>query len=196
MRRAWLLLVGMVLGMGLGPGPGAIAHAQAAGAVPSRHVARWPDRFDAPLRVFVDPAPHAGWSEAHQRAVRAAFDRWVATGIPLRLAFVTAPGAAEVTVRTVDRFPDGISGRTTWRRDGAGWMQHGAIVLARYAADGSLLTAEELHAVALHEIGHLLGLPHVSDGEQIMASRIRVRSLSPADEHAVRRLYRVGRYAS
>lgn len=198
MRRVRVLLVNVVARMavslavwsGLGIGGVPVAHAQSRETT----MPRWPERITHPLRVFVEKADEApldrtDWSADHVRAVHTAFDVWVATGIPIRLTFVSSPALADVTVRTVSRFPEGISGRTTWQRDAAGWMQRGAIVLARRAADDTPFLADEIHAVALHEVGHLLGLPHVTDPGQIMAPRIRARMLSPGDVATIRSLY-------
>src|SRR5256885_625457 len=54
---------------------------------------------------------------------------------------------------------------------------------------GEVLDEEAMRAMALHEIGHLLGLDHTQDATSIMAPKVRVRDLSAADRATVRLLY-------
>ncbi len=52
-----------------------------------------------------------------------------------------------------------------------------------------MLTPDEFHAIALHEVGHLLGLDHTSDTLAVMAPRVRSLSLTPQDVATMRLIY-------
>jgi predicted Zn-dependent protease len=56
---------------------------------------------------------------------------------------------------------------------------------------GEPLDSSAVRAIALHEIGHLLGLDHTSDSANIMTPKVRVKELSDADRATARLLYTV-----
>jgi hypothetical protein len=153
---------------------------------------RWPDRVLTPLRVWIgDGGALDGWDPLFPRTVQDAFAEWSRAEIPLRFTFVRDSATADVHVYFVERFANGISGRTIWSRDAAWWLVGGQIELALTHPLGDALSTPQLRAIALHEIGHLLGLDHVDDPEHIMAPRVRARELSEADRATVRLLYSV-----
>jgi hypothetical protein len=153
-------------------------------------LARWPDRSDEPLSVWVQPTSDIeGWSDSYVNEVRRAFQQWDALHLPVRFAFTSDSADADVHVTFVDHFEEEISGRTKWARDDRWWITDADIVLAVYHREGPILDDEAMHAMSLHEIGHLLGLDHTADSTSIMASKVRVRSLSRADLATVRLLY-------
>jgi hypothetical protein len=153
---------------------------------------RWPERVITPLRVWIgDGGTLDGWDPLFPRTVRDAFEAWADTGIPLRFTYVRDSIDADVRVRFVAQFPQGISGRTVWSRDTASWLVGGEIDLAITHPRGDVVSEGQLHAIALHEVGHLLGLDHVDDPEHIMAPKVRARSLSEGDRATVRLLYSV-----
>lgn len=153
---------------------------------------RWPDRRLTPLRVWVgDGGAHEGWDPVFPGVVRDAFARWSATGIPVRFTFVRDSTSADVRVTFVPRFAEGISGRTIWSRDSEWWLVGGDVQLAIAHPSGGAVSAPQLRAIALHEVGHLLGLDHVNDPSHIMAPRVRMRVLSDADIATVRLIYSV-----
>jgi hypothetical protein len=150
---------------------------------------RWPDR-KRPLRVWIQPAvPLEGWEPVLIESVRGAFQEWEATGIPVRFAFVTDSLRADIHVGWTDRFEEPISGLTRWTRDRAWWITSAAITLAVHHHQGMRLDASATRAMALHEVGHLLGLDHTADGGSVMARRVRVRQLADTDRATVRLLY-------
>ena len=153
-------------------------------------LARWPERVAKPLRVWIQPDPALeGWQPEFEQQVRAAFDEWVAVDIPMRFRFVADSADAEVHVSWVDRFNEPISGKTRWARDGRWWIVDGNITIALRHSSGPMLSAAAIHAIALHEVGHLLGLDHSQNPENIMTPRVRVKSLSDADRATMRLLY-------
>jgi hypothetical protein len=153
-------------------------------------LARWPDRHGAPLKVWIQPeSPVQDFSAAYVTRVRDAFREWEAVRLPLHFAFVQDSAAADVHVNWIDHFDEPISGRTRWARDDDWDITDANIVLAVHHHEGEQLDDDAMCAMALHEIGHLLGLDHTTDSSSIMAPRVRVRELSDADRATVRLLY-------
>ena len=154
------------------------------------NLARWPDRGGRPLRVWIqDGSALAGWDTTNMTLVRDAFREWAAAGIPIPFVFVGDSARGDVHVTWVDRFSDPISGKTRWARDDEWWILEARILLALHHSDGEALDAHAVKAIALHEVGHLLGLDHTADASNIMTPRVRVRELSAADRATVRLLY-------
>jgi hypothetical protein len=153
---------------------------------------RWPDRRTRPLRVFIASGGEVpGWHADFVSAVRDAFVTWTSVGIPVHFLFVTDSASADIRVRFVESFSNAISGKTVWSRDAAWWLVNGDIVLAVAHPAGGAFTPPQMRAIALHEVGHVIGLDHSSNGDDIMASRIHVRDLTDADRATARLIYSV-----
>lgn len=153
-------------------------------------LARWPDRKGVPLRVWVQPTTQLpDWTDAYADEVRAAFVEWDALELPVRFAFVSDSARSDIQVTFVDHFEQPISGRTKWARDDEWFITDADIVLAVHHHRGEVLDLDAMRAMALHEIGHLLGLDHTSDTSCIMAPKVRVRELSATDVATARLLY-------
>ena len=156
-------------------------------------LARWPDRRTKPLRVWVQPntptSPTSDSSAAFPEIVRTAFNEWMTTGIPLSFAFVDDSSKADVHVTWIDRFDEQISGKTLWAHDDDWWIVEANIVLAIHHRGGEPLDTSAVRAIALHEVGHLIGLDHTSDAANIMTPKVRVKELSDADRATARLLY-------
>ena len=155
-------------------------------------LARWADRDGEPVRVWIRSTTGIPqWSPAHAAQVMAAFHEWNAVGLPVQFTFVADSGDAEVHVTWTDRFEESISGRTRWARNDDWWITDAVITLAVHHHQGMLLDGDAIRAMALHEIGHLLGLDHTADTGSVMTRRVRVRGIAPVDSATARLLYSV-----
>ncbi|MDQ2766011.1 MAG: matrixin family metalloprotease [Gemmatimonadota bacterium] len=153
-------------------------------------LARWPERVATPVRVWVGSDPQIeGWDPTYPERVRDAFDQWANLGIPVKFTFVRDSTDADVHVSWIDHFDSPISGKTIWARDSKWWIVTANITLALHHNAGELLDPKAIHAIALHEVGHLLGLDHTADTANIMTARVRVRDLSEADRNTMKLLY-------
>jgi len=151
---------------------------------------RWPDRNGVPLTVWIQPkAKYADFTTNFVARVRQAFMEWGTLNLPVRFAFVDDSADADVHVTWIDRFKEPISGRTRWSRDDDWWITDANIVLAVHHNQGEVLDEDSMRAMALHEIGHLLGLDHTRDSMSVMAPKVRVRQLSDADRATARLIY-------
>jgi hypothetical protein len=153
---------------------------------------RWPTRTVPPLRVHLLPGRVTGYSPDLREASRAAFIRWERVGgIPMRFDFVNDSGPADVLVRWVERFPLRRAGQADIRWNGEGWIVHATLTLATHTSDGLALDRDAVYTVALHEIGHLLGLGHSDYPEDVMFPTTSVHDITPRDRHTARLLYAV-----
>jgi len=153
-------------------------------------VERWPERRESPLAVWIQPHSNiVDFNRIYVEQVRQAFEEWDRLQLPVHFSFVNDSAAAEVHVSWIDRFSEPISGRTRWTHDDEWIIVDANIVLALHHHRGQLLDYDAMHAMALHEVGHLLGLDHTHDTLSIMAPKVRVRELSEADRATVRLIY-------
>jgi Matrixin len=150
---------------------------------------RWPNRMMTPIQVWIDSSETTpGMQPGFPAAVRAAFAEWVGVGLPVRFAFVGAVQDANVAVRWTEHL-DRKTGATTWRTDRRGWLLSADVTLATHISNGRPLDERGVRAIALHEIGHLLGLSHSDYAGDIMAPLVRVDQLSSSDRATARLLY-------
>ncbi len=157
---------------------------------------RWPDRRATPLRVYVsDEGPKASGHvrDDYLQAVREAFTIWEGVELPIRFAFVTDSALADITVSWVTDFNgDPVLGRTKVVRDSKFWIVRSDVQLATMRRDASgQLDPTVVRALAIHEIGHGIGLDHASDTTVIMAPKIRARAITVADKATAQLLYSV-----
>jgi hypothetical protein len=153
-------------------------------------VVRWPDRRANPIAVWIQPhSTISNFNGTYVEQVRQAFEEWDRLQLPVHFTFIADSATADVHVTWVDRFSEPISGRTRWTRDDDWSIADANILLALHHHRGARLDYDAMHAMALHEVGHLLGLDHTHDTLSVMAPKVRVRELSDADRATVRLLY-------
>lgn len=121
-----------------------------------------------------------------------ALSRWSGVaGLPVRFEQTTNVESADIRFRWIEAFDDGRSGSTDWHVDADGILDTVTVTLPVRHADSFPMSAEFLRLVALHEVGHALGLPHSEDPGDVMHPGNRNSALSPRDIRTVRWLYGV-----
>ncbi|MGH7568754.1 MAG: matrixin family metalloprotease [Gemmatimonadales bacterium] len=152
---------------------------------------RWDDRAYRPVRVFLGPATTANFQPVFLDAVRQAFRRWEESGIPVRFDLDADSAAAEVYFTWKIQFEIDRSGQTDLTWDESGRLQSGFVTLATFDPKGRPMQTDDVRVVALHEIGHLLGLDHSPDSTDIMFPVAKVRDLSSRDVSTAQLLYQL-----
>lgn len=156
---------------------------------------RWNAESNVKVRVWISDIPDTASggldSATYSSVVRQAWLNWTEAGAPLNVEFVDREVDANVTVSWTESFEQPISGRTRWSHDTSGWILGGEITLALRYPGGRPLDERALGAIMMHEIGHVIGLDHVSDPSSIMAPMVRSRELGERDRATVQLLYRL-----
>ncbi|MDH5642847.1 MAG: matrixin family metalloprotease [Gemmatimonadota bacterium] len=153
-------------------------------------IRRWVGEGGAQLEIFFEPPQVTGVTPNMMKVVEDAFRRWTRVGgIAVFLGTTRDEEAANVIVRWTDRFPQRRAGQTdlVWRSDGN--LINGTLTLATHAPDGRRFSPEEIETVALHEIGHLLGLGHSDDPADVMYPSTSMHDLTNRDMQTARLLY-------
>jgi hypothetical protein len=92
-------------------------------------------------------------------------------------------------VRWIEAFPVERAGQADITWDRQGWVAHGTLTLATHTFGGQLLSPDAVQTVALHEIGHLLGLGHSDDPRDVMYPSTEVHDLTLRDRATAQLLY-------
>lgn len=158
---------------------------------PGETLRRWPN--DTPVTVWIAEASGSPRRAAIRRNIaRDAFHAWTDAGVPERFVFVPDSTGAMVKVLWSKQLPDRRAGQVTRRSDVDGWLRAAVVELSIRSMTGAVQDTATLRAVALHEVGHLLGLEHSPDQRDIMAPWVVARHLSPRDRATAQALYGPG----
>lgn len=151
---------------------------------------RWQARVADPIRVYLPEPTLRGYSVAMAHAVRNAFARWERVGdIPVTFLFVPDSSRAEVQVRWIEAFDAERAGEAGIVWNQRGWVLSGTLTLATHTHGYRQLSPDAVNTVAMHEIGHLLGLGHSDDPRDVMFPTTDVHDLTLRDRRTAQLLY-------
>jgi len=153
-----------------------------------------------PLKVYMVPSNNVpGYKPEFDDMVRQAFADWQATAPEkIKFVYVGAPGEADITVAWTDDPTKMISsaegGHALVIPTNNGIMKSDITLLSRTATTHELLGPNQVRHLALHEIGHALGIfGHSPRAGDIMYGIVlpteAVSNLSERDKHTMLALY-------
>jgi hypothetical protein len=155
-------------------------------------IRRWADRDGRPLRVALVESPDlAGWRVMLPTIARRAFAAWQEVYPELRFEVVGEGEPTEITVRWIERFELERTGQTDLQYLPNGAIQRADVILALTTHDSLPLRDDGLLAVATHEVGHALGLPHSASPEDVLYPETRTARISQRDRATLVLLYAV-----
>ncbi len=151
---------------------------------------RWPSESGSWLRIYIGRGGVHGFMPEYREEVRNAFNRWQRVGgIPIPFTFVSDSNAADVHVRWIESFNSTQLGEAEVAWDHNGWLVNASLKLATHGAFGRSLPPDIVYVVAMHEVGHLLGLGHSDDPDDLMYPTPTARDLTLRDRRTARLLY-------
>jgi predicted Zn-dependent protease len=187
---AVLLLVAALAACATGS-PRSAAHTAAGGRATPAGALRWSAAFRDTIPIWIDTAAAiAGWRPELVDVVAAAAAEWSGADMPVHFQRVHEEAGASVRVHWRRWQPGKCRGETRWWVNARGEIVGAdvAIVLAP-SFTAQLSPAAVLRAIALHELGHALGLPHDADEEAIMYHSTGPLALTARDRDALRSAY-------
>ncbi|HEY8616121.1 Calx-beta domain-containing protein [Phenylobacterium sp.] len=129
---------------------------------------------------------------AYRASVQAAFDAWEAIA---GIDFVLVDDSAEVGIRVGNRYIDGSGapGQSSTLAQAQYWSSGGSIARAQLYFDVDAYTVSSFYHIALHEVGHTIGIGHASDPNSLMYYAMTAQNtdggLTSDDVLAARTLY-------
>jgi Matrixin len=152
---------------------------------------RWDNRVGRPVRVYLRGDTIRNFQPTFLDAVQAAFARWQETGVPVRFDLGADSADAEVRFAWRTQFDIDRTGETDLEWDRDGHLRSATVTISTFDPRGHPLGPDDVRVVALHEIGHLIGLDHSPDSTDLMYAKAVVRDLSERDIRTALLLYQL-----
>jgi hypothetical protein len=146
-------------------------------------------RSGRPISVGVLRGTMPGFREAFVANVGWAVTRWNSIGLPIYLEQVPDTAGADIAVTWADRLDSNRAGRADVTWQGSGPLVHVHVTLATHTPDGRPVLPAQMVALALHELGHALGLGHSPVAADALHAETSAMDLTARDRRTATLLY-------